>query len=183
MPDVHLPPLGDTIDEARVTTWLKQVGDTVAFDEPLVSVETDKVETEVPSPLAGVLTARLVAEGETVEIGAVLAVVVGDEEATSEPDLVRPVLEAGAPDTPGTFVGVEDAADDLTIAPVRSRGGVATIAPRDHRVRTPLVRRLLVEHGLDPATISGSGMGGRITRDDVFSAAARRAEPALAPTP
>lgn len=183
MPDVHLPPLGDTIDEARVTTWLKQVGDTVAFDEPLVSVETDKVETEVPSPLAGVLTARLVAEGETVEIGAVLAVVVGDEEATSEPDLVRPVLEAGAPDAPGTFVGVEDAADDLTIAPVRSRGGVATIAPRDHRVRTPLVRRLLVEHGLDPATISGSGMGGRITRDDVLSAAARRAEPALAPTP
>lgn len=183
MADVHLPPLGDTIDEARVTTWLKQVGDTVVFDEPLVSVETDKVETEIPSPLAGVLTAQLAPAGETVEIGAVLAVVVGDEEAASEPDLVPPALETGATDAPASFVGVEDPADDVTTAPVPSRGGVATIAPRDHRVRTPLVRRLLVEHGLDPAAITGSGVGGRITRDDVLSAAARRAEPAVTPAP
>ena len=183
MADVHLPPLGDTIDEARVTTWLKQVGDTVAFDEPLVSVETDKVETEIPSPLAGVLSAQLVRESETVQIGTVLAVVVGDEEAAPEPELAPPVFEHGGADAPTSFVGVEDTADAVTTAPMPSRGGVATLAPRDNRVRTPLVRRLLVEHGIDPAAITGSGHGGRITRDDVLGAAARRAEPAVTPVP
>ncbi len=182
MADVHLPPLGDTIEEARVTTWLKQVGDTVSFDEPLVSVETDKVETEIPSPLAGVLTAQLVREGETVEIGTVVAVVVGDEEAAPEPEPVASVLEHGGTDAPAVLVGVEDVDDDVTTARMPSRGGIATIAPRDNRVRTPLVRRLLVEHGLDPAAITGSGSDGRITRDDVL-AAARRAEPAVTPAP
>ncbi|MBB3042851.1 dihydrolipoamide acetyltransferase family protein [Nocardioides soli] len=175
MPDVHLPPLGDTIDEARVTTWLKQVGDAVAFDEPLVSVETDKVETEIPSPLAGVLTAQLVREGETVDIGTVLAIV-GDGEAVAEPVPAPSVTEYGGADAPTSFVGVAD------VATFPAHGGVATIAPRDNRVRTPLVRRLLAEHGLDPVAITGSGADGRITRDDVL-AAARRIEPAATPAP
>lgn len=182
MADVHLPPLGDTIDEARVTTWLKQVGDPVSFDEPLVSVETDKVETEIPSPLAGVLTAQLVREGETVGIGTVVAVVVGDEEAVPGPALVPSVPGHSGTDTPATLVGVGDVDDEVATARMPSRGGIATIAPRDNRVRTPLVRRLLVEHGLDPAAITGSGIDGRITRDDVL-AAARRDGPAAPPAP
>lgn len=185
MADVHLPPLGDTIDEARVTTWLKQVGDPVAFDEPLVSVETDKVETEIPSPLAGVLTAQLAQEGDTVDVGAVLAVVAGDTETAPDPEPAPRVLEYGGVEAPTSFIGLEGtvdgAVDGASVPAARSRGGVATIAPRDNRVRTPLVRRLLVEHGLDPATITGSGSGGRITRDDVLAAAARRAEPGVTP--
>lgn len=182
MADVPLPPLGDTIDEARVTTWLKQVGDTVAFEEPLVSVETDKVETEIPSPVTGVLTAQLVQEGETVDIGSVLAVVVGNQEAAPEadPEPGPPVLEYGGGDAPTSFIGVDDVVDPIP-GGVWS-GGVSSLAPRGNRVRTPLVRKLLTEHRLDPAGIDGTGSEGRITRDDVLAAAARR-EPAPAPSP
>lgn len=181
MADVPLPPLGDTIDEARVTSWLKQVGDTVSFEEPLVSVETDKVETEIPSPLAGVLSAQVVQEGETVEVGAVLAVVRGDQEAVPEP--APAVLEYGGPDAPTSFIGVEDAVEiavDANLGDSRP-GTMATLAPRDNRVRTPLVRKLLTEHRLDPAGIAGTGSGGRITRNDVLAAAAAQSKPDAAP--
>jgi pyruvate dehydrogenase E2 component (dihydrolipoamide acetyltransferase) len=182
MVEVHLPPLGDTVEEARITSWLKQVGDSVELDEPLLLVETDKVETEIPSPVAGVLTAQLVSDGDTVDIGTLVGTVASaDEPATP------------APEAPAARSSVDDPAS-VAAAPAPGRG-TGALAPRDDRVRTPIVRRLLVEHRLDPATIAGSGHGGRITRQDVVLAATARAsaspaavavkvmEPAAAPTP
>jgi pyruvate dehydrogenase E2 component (dihydrolipoamide acetyltransferase) len=163
MAEVHLPALGDTVNEARVTSWLKQVGDHVALDEPLLLVETDKVETEIPSPVAGILTGHHVQDGDTVDIGAVVATVRAAGEAP-------PPAEGGATTPPS-------AVDDLVTAPpapapVSRAPGSTTLAPRDTRVRTPVVRRLLADHQLDPASIRGTGNAGRITRQDVLLAAA-----------
>jgi 2-oxoglutarate dehydrogenase E2 component (dihydrolipoamide succinyltransferase) len=182
MVEVHLPPLGDTVEEARITSWLKQVGDVVELDEPLLLVETDKVETEIPSPVGGVLTAQFVSDGDTVDIGTLVGTVASADEPAHP-----------APEAPAAPAPVHDPAP-VAAAPARGRG-TGALAPRDHRVRTPIVRRLLVEHRLDPATIAGSGHGGRITRQDVVLAAAARAsvspapvavpvtEPAAAPVP
>ena len=104
MADVLLPPLGDTVDEARVTGWLKQIGDVVAIDEPLITVETDKVETEIPSLVAGVLIEHRATEGDTVPVGAVLGVVqaeaaasMPDDAATVEDGLVLGAAPVGPP--------------------------------------------------------------------------------------
>jgi pyruvate dehydrogenase E2 component (dihydrolipoamide acetyltransferase) len=179
MVEVHLPPLGDTVEEARITSWLKQVGEAVALDEPLLLVETDKVETEIPSPVAGVLSAQLVGDGDTVDIGAVVATM-GPSDEPASPGAVPPppLVAVSGNGAPTSYVVADAPAREPLAVPVRQASGrgsaTATLAPRDNRVRTPLVRRLLAEHQLDPATITGSGMGGRITRQDVLAAVSLR---------
>lgn len=170
MAEVHLPPLGDTVDEARVSSWLKQVGEQVALDEPLLVVETDKVETEIPSPVAGTLMEQLVQDGDTVDIGALLATV-GASEQASPPEEVRNTRPTAAPAPAAAAAATDARATPVGAATARVTGS-GRLAPRDSRVRTPSVRRLLVEHQLDPSTISGSGNDGRITRRDVLQAAA-----------
>ncbi len=137
---IKMPQLGETIAEGTIGRWLKQVGEIVAFDEPLVEIITDKVNAEVPSPVAGVVSAILVKEGETVEVGAEIAIIDetdGDKQATE----VRPAKEQAEPATP-----------------------VAQMAPV-----SPLVKRLAREHNVDPAQVIGTGAGGRVTKEDLLA--------------
>ena len=159
----YVPLLGESVTEGTITRWFKQVGDTVAEDEALFEVSTDKVDSEVPSPIAGVVTEILVPEGETVEVGTVLARV-GDAGAGAAP--AAPTPEPAAP-SPGA-------------------GGVDLTG----FVLSPVVRRLITENSLDPSTITGTGLGGRITRKDVEAVVqskvangATPAPPAPAPAP
>src|SRR6476661_5696021 len=169
MPDVTLPQLGETVTEGTITRWFKQVGDSVAADEPLFEVSTDKVDTEVPSPVAGTLSEIRAQEGDTVPVGAVIAVVGdgGSAPAAAEPAAApvpaeAPAAEAPAPAPaqPAPPAAPAEAAPTPTPAP-------ATAAPQaasDQRLLSPVVRRLVTEHGLDPDQITGTGPGGRITR-------------------
>jgi pyruvate dehydrogenase E2 component (dihydrolipoyllysine-residue acetyltransferase) len=162
--DVVMPQLGETVKQGTVAAWRKKVGDRVEKDEPLFEVSTDKVETDIPAPASGVLAEILVPEGETVAVGARLAVIAVPGEVRSAPSAAA----GAAPASP--------AAAGAPSPPARA----ARAAPASRRERdeggarlSPVVRRLLEEHHLDPAAIAGSGADGRITRDDVLAHVAR----------
>ena len=208
MSDVTLPALGESVTEGTVTRWLKQVGDTVAVDEPLVEVSTDKVDTEIPSPVAGVLQQILVQEDETVAVGAVLAVI-GDGAAApaapaapaAEPvaaPVAAPVVEAApvvapvaAPVQVPTFttpvvapVAAPAAAPVAPVAPVAApvaAPAVQVVSASDAGYVTPLVRKLANESGVDLHNIAGTGVGGRIRKDDVLAAVGSPVAAASAP--
>jgi pyruvate dehydrogenase E2 component (dihydrolipoamide acetyltransferase) len=186
---VVLPALGESVTEGTVTRWLKKVGETVAVDEPLVEVSTDKVDTEIPSPVAGVIEQILVQEDETVEVGAVL-VIIGDGSgaaATPAAPAAEPaaVVEAPAPVVEAPVVAAPVVAAPVVSAPVVSAPVVtapvvaapvaaAPAAPAapisDAGYVTPLVRKLAQESGIDLTQIAGTGVGGRIRKDDVLNA-------------
>jgi len=209
MADVTLPQLGETVTEGTITRWFKKVGDTIAADEPLFEVSTDKVDTEVPSPIAGVVTEIRAAEGDTVPVGAVIAVV-GTADAAPAAEsvpVVAPVLEAPAPvvEPPAPAV-VEAPVVVAAPAPVAEAPAVAgapvvvaapapvaeaPVAPAavdnealgsDNRLLSPVVRRLVAEHGINPDDVIGTGPGGRITRDDLLDFIDIQ-QPAPAPAP
>jgi 2-oxoglutarate dehydrogenase E2 component (dihydrolipoamide succinyltransferase) len=177
MADITLPQLGETVTEGTITKWFKKVGDTVAADEPLFEVSTDKVDTEVPSPISGTLTEIRVAEGDTVPVGTVIAVVgvAGAAPApTPAPIVAAPVVAAPAP-TPAPVVA----------APVPVVHAPAPVAT-SNKLLSPVVRRLVAEHGIDVNALVGSGPGSRITREDVLDYIDRnglKATPAAAPAP
>ena len=181
MSEVTLPALGESVTEGTVTRWLKNVGDTVAVDEPLVEVSTDKVDTEIPSPFAGTLQQIMVQEDETVGVGAVLAVIgegAAPAAATAEP--AAPVVEApvAAPAAPAPV-----AAAPVVEAPVAAPAAPAAPAPvaaapvapaapvavpnSDSSYVTPIVRKLAAEKGIDLASVKGTGVGGRIRKEDL----------------
>ena len=179
MPDVVLPPLGETVAEATVLQWLKAPGDFVRKDEPLFEVETDKVTTEVPSLHEGYLVEVLVGEGEVVEIGTTLARVqpeppTGPSGGSPPPAAVRPdaIPAAPAAETHGTG---GSSADQPVAASAAARAG-GRLAPRSDVLRSPATRRLVAEHGVDAAALRGSGRGGRVTRRDVEGAIAGTAD-------
>ena len=162
--EVKVPTLGESVTEASIGELLKNVGDSVAVDEPIVSLETDKVAVEAPSPIAGVIKEFKVAVGDTVEVGAVLAVI--EEGGAGAAPSSEP--KAAAPDA-----GVENA------APAQAKeatGGDAS------QTLSPAVRRAVLEHGVDPSTIKGTGKDGRLTKEDVIAAAQAKTS-APAPTP
>jgi pyruvate dehydrogenase E2 component (dihydrolipoamide acetyltransferase) len=190
MADVTLPQLGETVTEGTITQWFKNVGDTVTADEPLFEVSTDKVDTEVPSPVSGVLTEIRVPEGDTVDVGTVIAVV-GDSSdapggspapaepapaasapaaeapaAEPTPPAPEPSVAAGSPVAAATPPPLPPATPAPAAAPTPAVA--PTAAAGDNRLLSPVVRRLVNEHGLDPDAITGTGPGGRITRDDVL---------------
>jgi 2-oxoglutarate dehydrogenase E2 component (dihydrolipoamide succinyltransferase) len=160
--EVKVPTLGESISEATLGQWLKQPGEAVAADEPIASLETDKVAVEVTAPVAGVMGAHAVKEGDTVGVGAVIGSI---EEGSGAPAAAKPA--AAEP----VSVAVEEAHGDLTLSPA--------------------VRRLVLEVGIDPSKIKGSGKDGRLTREDVLAAAKQGGEapaaaapaPAVAPAP
>jgi 2-oxoglutarate dehydrogenase E2 component (dihydrolipoamide succinyltransferase) len=218
MADVTLPQLGETVTEGTITRWFKQVGEDIAADEPLFEVSTDKVDTEVPSPVAGTITKILAQEGDTVPVGAVIAVVGSADAAgaptapAAEPPVAAPAADlqqpspapAAAPAEPVTASGNADIAQMPAAAPAdepapasappppaapssqpaaapAASGQPATAADGadasasdgagtrgDNRLLSPVVRRLVGDHGLNPDDITGTGPGGRITRDDVL---------------
>ena len=167
MAEVTLPQLGETVTEGTITRWFKKVGDTVAADEPLFEVSTDKVDTEVPSPVAGVLTEIRVPEGETVPVGAVIGVVgdAGAVVAAPPATAPTPVVEAA----PAPVVTAPVVAAPAPAPVVAAPAPVAVpAAGNDNRLLSPVVRRLVTEHNLNVDSIAGTGPGGRITREDVL---------------
>ncbi|BDS50379.1 2-oxoglutarate dehydrogenase, E2 component, dihydrolipoamide succinyltransferase [Rhodoluna lacicola] len=199
---VVLPALGESVTEGTVTRWLKKVGDTVAVDEPLVEVSTDKVDTEIPSPVAGVIEQILVQEDETVQVGAVLVVIgsgSGAAAPAAAPVAEAPVAPAPIAETPAPVAAPESPAAPLAapvsapvsapvappvaapVAPVAAPS-TPTTSPTPTNVDagyvTPLVRKLASEIGIDLSKIAGTGVGGRIRKDDVLAASSA---PAAAP--
>jgi len=173
MAEVKLPQLGETVTEGTITKWFKKLGYAVALDEPLFEVSTDKVDTEVPSPVAGTLTEVRAKEGDTVPVGAVIAVV-GDAGAAPAP---APVAPAAAPVAAVPTPEPAPAAAPTVVVAAASSSGDAPLL-------SPVVRRLISENNLDVAKIAGSGPGGRITREDVLAlidAQAGKSIPAPAP--
>ena len=182
MTDLVLPQLGETVTEGTITRWFKVVGDSIAVGEMLYEVSTDKVDSEVPSPMEGVITEIRVPEGETVDVGTVLAIVDLAEGAVApSPDAAVP-LPSAAPAEPAAAPSPAPAPADPPVAPAvapvaaAAAGGPANGAANgpatEHgsHLLSPVVRRLVREHGLDPAALVGTGVGGRITRSDVLNA-------------
>jgi len=193
MAEITLPQLGETVTEGTITKWFKQVGDTVAEDEPLFEVSTDKVDTEVPSPVAGVLTEIRVPEGDTVAVGTVIAVV-GAAGSAPAPAAAAPapapVAAPAPPPAPvSTPAPVPAAAPVVSApAPVIPPLPAAPAASTEGLVLSPVVRKIIAENGLNAASIRGTGLGGRITREDALAAigsppAVANAAPAVAATP
>ena len=183
--DVVMPELGESVTEGTITRWLKQVGDTVEVDEALLEVSTDKVDTEVPSPVAGTIVEILHDEDDTVDVGAVI-VRIGDPNAA--PVTPEPAAPTPAPAAPAAEEKVE-------VAPkVEAPKSVATPPAAQAKVNsnddvpyvTPLVRKLADKHGVDLRTVTGTGVGGRIRKQDVLAAAgqgAAESAPAAAEAP
>ena len=158
--DVTLPSLGESVTEGIITRWMKNVGDVVTRDEPLFEISTDKVDSEMPSPAAGILLKILANEGDTVNVGAVVAVI-GETDGATPPASSSPA-PAATPATP-------------TAEPVAKTAPSATPAPRSEGPSTiisPLVRRILDDGGVDHRTVTGTGPGGTVTRRDAEAAVA-----------
>ncbi len=195
-----MPQLGETVTEGTITRWMKKIGDAVERDEPLFEVSTDKVDSEVPSPAAGVVTEILVKEGDTVAVGARLAVI-GDSGAPPAP--APPVVETPpvavapppvAPPPPPAPAPVVTAPEPVPVAsaptppppppgfvPV-ANAATANGSASDPRVLSPVVRRLLDENKIAASEVKGTGVGGRITREDVLAVIdTRRSNGAPAP--
>ena len=210
---VTMPQLGETVTEGTILKWAKQVGDTIAEDEVLVEISTDKVDTEVPSPASGTILEILVAEGDTVEVGTPLVVIEGaDEISSAEP--VSPPSEA--PVSPPSEAPVSPPSE-TTVSPPRSEATLGGVPPEAGRgaseepepakpsageveaffaepditeskphLLSPVVRKLIREHEIDVSLLTGTGQGGRITRKDVDAylvSAPATPEPAPAAAP
>ena len=178
--EVVLPVLGESVTEGTVSRWLKAVGETVEVDEPLLEVSTDKVDTEIPSPVAGTLLEIRVAEDETAAVGAVLALVGDAAVAPPAPAPAAPPAPAvTAPAAAPTAPAAPPAAPPAPAASVMARRASA-----DEGVYvTPLVRKLAAEHGVSLSSVQGTGVGGRIRKQDILDAAEAAKKAASAPAP
>jgi 2-oxoisovalerate dehydrogenase E2 component (dihydrolipoyl transacylase) len=190
---IKMPQLGESVTEGTVDHWLKNEGDFVKRDEPLVEVVTDKVNAEIPSPFEGKLVKITAAQGETVRVGAVIAQIETGGAAGGAPTAQAPAKQA--PSEAGTSQAAAEApgpeSKPAPSSPTPAAGAPAPAATPagggDGGVRlSPAVRKLAAEHNIDPSTIQGSGMGGRVTRDDILavvggSAAAAAPAPAAGP--
>src|SRR5665648_818486 len=167
--DVRMPALGESVTEGTVTRWLKQVGDTVAVDEPLLEISTDKVDTEVPSPVVGTILELVVAEDETVAVGTVLARIGSGADAGQDRPAPAAAPEPAAAESPAPEAPLQQE----TPAPVEEAAPAAHPQVPASGYLTPLVRKLAAEKGVDLSTIDGTGVGGRIRKEEVLDAAAR----------
>jgi len=178
MTDIILPQLGETVTEGTITRWFKKIGDAVAADEPLFEVSTEKVDTEVPSPIAGILLEIRVPEGDTVPVGTVIAVVGESTGATPAPVAAptpAPVVETAPAPAPVAAPAPAPSPAPTLVAPM------ATSVPSGI-VLSPVVRKLISENDLDVSAIAGTGPGGRITRDDVIAVIEKGGARSSAPT-
>ncbi|MEE4317587.1 MAG: biotin/lipoyl-containing protein, partial [Erythrobacter sp.] len=159
--EIKVPVLGESVTEGTIAEWLKQPGDAVAADEPICSLETDKVAVDVPSPVAGIMSEHRANVGDNVEVGAVIAII--EEGATAT---AKPAAAAAKTDAPAPAASEE--------------------VPGAAQTMSPAVRRAVLEHGVDPSTIKGTGKDGRLTKEDVLAAAEAKKSggtPAPAPAP
>ncbi len=172
MAEITMPQLGETVVEGTITQWFKQVGDEVAEDEPLFEVSTDKVDSEVPSPMSGVLVEVVAAEGDTVEVGAVIAILGEPGEAPTAASVPEPAAVEASPQPPAEPARGDPASEDggeitSTGSETTASGSETSASSSETIVLSPVVRRLISDHGLDPSKITGTGKGRRITRSDV----------------
>ncbi|WP_315763443.1 2-oxoglutarate dehydrogenase complex dihydrolipoyllysine-residue succinyltransferase [Sphingomonas sp. Y38-1Y] len=167
--EILVPVLGESITEATLGEWLKQPGEAVAADEPVASLETDKVSVEVPAPAAGVMGQHAVKPGDTVNVGAMIGTIEVGDGAAAAP---KPQAPAAAPAPTPAPAPTEPAQQ----APAGGENVEAAAL-------SPSVRRAILEHGVDPATIKGSGKDGRITKEDVVAAASAKSSAPAAPAP
>ena len=188
--EVRMPALGESVTEGTVTTWLKAVGDAVEADEPLLEVSTDKVDSEVPSPVAGFLAEIRVPEDETVEVGTVVAVISASAPSAAPAVAQTAPVAPAAPAAPAAPVApaapaapVDPFPNASTLAAAASNAPVVATpaAATGSAYVTPIVRKLARDLGVDLASVSGTGVGGRVRREDVEAAAA--AARAAAATP
>ncbi|MGV0421307.1 2-oxoglutarate dehydrogenase, E2 component, dihydrolipoamide succinyltransferase [Corynebacterium simulans] len=183
--DVAMPELGESVTEGTITQWLKSVGDTVEVDEPLLEVSTDKVDTEIPSPVAGTLTEILADEDDTVDVGAIIARI-GDGNAapasSSEKEEAKEEPKAEEKAEPKAEEKKEEPkaekSADASSTPAASEGSSKINNGDNVPYVTPLVRKLAEKHGVDLSTVSGTGVGGRIRKQDVLAAAGEGEAPA-----
>src|SRR5919205_655727 len=168
--DVVMPQMGVSVSEGTITKWLKQEGESVEADEPLLEISTDKVDTEVPSPGSGVLQQIVVSEGETVDVGTKLAVI-----APEGAEVEAPAAEEEPPPEPATQAAADESmaaasegvgdvapsAADRPAAPAPSENGKTFVSP--------VVARIASEHGVDPNQVQGTGAGGRVTKKDILA--------------
>src|SRR5688572_26852384 len=217
--EVVMPQMGESIAEGTITKWLKKVGERVERDEPLFEISTDKVDAEIPSPAAGTLTEVRFKEGETVEVNTVVALLDGDQSSTAETPAAKPAEEAPAPakseaaPPPPPPAAEKPAAPPPPVAsppvapppPVESKpasppppqaesktdGATASADELRRTKSSPLVRKIAQEHGVDISKLEGTGLSGRVTKNDILSfiesgpsgspAPARASVPAPAP--
>lgn len=170
--EVTMPALGESVDSGTVVRWLKEVGDEVEADEPLLEVSTDKVDTEVPSPIAGTLQKILVQEDEEAEVGAAIAVIGSGAPSDASP---APAAPAASSDVPAPK------AEEIS-APAASASQTVSSSNNSQAYVTPIVRKLAADNGIDLASVKGSGIGGRIRKQDVQDAIDAKAKPE-APAP
>ncbi|HTH50828.1 MAG TPA: 2-oxoglutarate dehydrogenase, E2 component, dihydrolipoamide succinyltransferase, partial [Pyrinomonadaceae bacterium] len=171
---VVMPQMGESITEGTVSKWLKKVGDDIAKDEALLEISTDKVDAEVPSPAAGKLLSISVQEGETVEVGSVLAMVGAEGSAgaaASAPQPAAPTPSAVAAPAQPEARKAQAAAAAATPVVARTNGGngTSTVDELRRTKSSPLVRKIAAEHGVDITRIPGSGLSGRVTKQDILS--------------
>ena len=205
--EVPMPQMGESIAEGTVSVWLKKVGDKVERDEPIMEIATDKVDAEIPSPAAGILTQVVVQEGETVEVGTVVAFIETDVSAGAgagasapapaaageptggvpgETATVLPESSVGQPETGGGAGAPADgrspAEEPAPMAPAND-GGPETAEDRLRRRSTPLVRKIAAEHGVEVSAVPGTGRAGRVTKDDILRYVEEKASaPAAVPS-
>ncbi len=190
--EVPMPQMGESIAEGTVSKWLKELGDTVERDEPILEISTDKVDAEIPAPSAGTLVEISVEEGETVEVGTIVAYI--------DPDGGAPEAGAGGGDAgedaePDEAEASDEADGSADAEPASASSdatdrGSAQADSAEERLRTrstPVVRRIAEEHGVDIAQVDGTGHAGRVTKQDILdyieSAAAAAASEAAEPAP
>jgi 2-oxoglutarate dehydrogenase E2 component (dihydrolipoamide succinyltransferase) len=184
--EVKMPALGESVTEGTITRWLKQVGDTVAADEALLEVSTDKVDTEIPSPVSGTLLSINAAEDSTVPVGSLLAVIGSANAAAVTPAAApTPAPVAAAPvASPTPVVATPPAAPVAAATPApaaQPAASTTSVFDNSDSYVTPLVRKIAVENNVDLAVVQGSGIGGRIRKQDVLDYVAARQPAASAP--
>src|SRR6266545_1515776 len=182
--DVLMPQMGESIAEGTLSKWLKKVGDPVKRDEPLFEISTDKVDAEIPAPAAGVLAEIKVQEGQTVPVQTLVAVLETEKGAAASTAAKPEPPKAAAPPPPAPKPEPPKAAPAPAPAPAVKRsdgdGGVQTAEERLRTKSTPLVRKIAAEHSVDISRIPGSGLAGRVTKQDILGYIERA--PTAAPT-
>ncbi|MEE9133601.1 MAG: biotin/lipoyl-containing protein, partial [Gemmatimonadota bacterium] len=175
--DVIMPQMGESIVEGTITKWHKSAGDEVKRDESILEISTDKVDADIPSPVAGTLVEILAQESETVEVGSVIARI--ETEAGASADVAQEAKARQAAAVPAAKPAPAEAAPAATAAlarPVKGDGAPA-LDTREGRLRTrstPLVRRIAAEHEIDVSRLTGSGISGRVTKKDIMTFIAQR---------
>src|SRR6266849_5131000 len=180
--DVVMPQMGESIFEGTITKWLKKPGDKVERDEPLFEISTDKVDAEIPSPSAGVLKEIKIAEGQTVPIQTIVAVIDGAGAAAVSAPAPAATPAKAAP-APAPAPAAAKPATPAPAAPVSAPPAAASSGSTERIHSSPLVRRLAKEHGVDLSTMEGTGAGGRITKEDSAAVIAAQSAPAAAAAP